>query len=211
MRGETLRIAALRPYWRNPRNVEPAVDAVAESIKRYGYNAPIIVDEDYTIIVGHTRYRALRKLGWEEVFCVISDLPPEKAQEYRIADNKTAEFADWNDELLIQELMEIEDPSFARTFFSDDELSRLIPQSQEIPEDPSRGYIPEADAGPSGSYQQTSSTFGAYNAEQYQQQPEGDNTEGDEPTGMEIMVMCPECAQEQAVWVPFNKEEVENK
>lgn len=93
------------PYDRNPRKNEKAVNAVAESIRQCGYVAPIIVDEDGVILEGHTRYKALKKLGKAEVQVVVKEgLSGEQKRKYRLLDNKTSELADWDLELLASEL-----------------------------------------------------------------------------------------------------------
>ena len=98
-------IKRLKPYKNNPRNNRDAVDAVAASIKAYGFHSPIAVQPDGTIINGHTRYQAAKKLGLEEVPCVIvSDLSEEQVKEYRLIDNKSAEYSSWDKDLLSEEL-----------------------------------------------------------------------------------------------------------
>lgn len=96
----------IKPYPRNPRKNNQAVEAVAESIRQCGYIAPIIVDEDGTILAGHTRYMALRELGWEEANVVVmSGLTDDQKRKYRLLDNKTNELADWDMPLLADELL----------------------------------------------------------------------------------------------------------
>ena len=105
MRIETKTLDAVHPYERNPRKNDDAVDAVAESIKQCGYIAPIIVDEDGVILAGHTRYKALQKLGRTECEVVVKEgLTEEQKRKYRILDNKTAELASWDFDLLETEL-----------------------------------------------------------------------------------------------------------
>ena len=98
------------PYARNPRKIsDEAVAAVAGSIKEFGFKSPIIVDAEGVIINGHTRLKAAMRLGMAEVPVVVaSDLTPEQAKAYRLADNRVAEFTDWDKELLSLELDEIE-------------------------------------------------------------------------------------------------------
>jgi len=87
----------ITPYENNPRVIlEEAVDAVARSITDYGYTEPILVDHNGVIVTGHTRFLALKKLGWERVPVLISDRPIEELDEYRLADNKTGEYSAWN-------------------------------------------------------------------------------------------------------------------
>ena len=98
-------LADIHPYDKNPRKNDAAVDAVAESIRQCGYIAPIIVDEDGVILAGHTRYRALTKLGKTEVECIVREgLDEEQKKKYRLLDNKTNELAEWDMELLAEEL-----------------------------------------------------------------------------------------------------------
>lgn len=97
------------PYENNPRINENAVDVVANSIKEFGFQQPLVLDKDYVIIVGHTRLLAAKKLGLETVPCVIADnLTEEQCKAYRLADNKVGEFAQWDHEKLNIELGEIE-------------------------------------------------------------------------------------------------------
>ena len=97
MRLETLKLADLIPYANNPRKNDDAVNAVAESIRQCTYITPIIVDENRVIIAGHTRYKALKALGIEEVPCLICDgLTEEQKKKYRYLDNKTGEKATWD-------------------------------------------------------------------------------------------------------------------
>ncbi len=122
-------LAEIKPYEKNPRINDAAVDAVAESIRRFGFRQPIVVDADGVIVCGHTRYRAAQKLGLTEVpVHVATDLTPEQIRAYRIADNKTAELAEWNLELLPIELAELKDAGIDWSLlgFDGDELARLL-------------------------------------------------------------------------------------
>lgn len=99
-------IADIVPYWRNPRRIsDEAVEAVMESIRQYGYNSPIVVDSERVIIMGHTRYSALRRLGVKEAPVVVaSNLSPKKVKELRTIDNRTSENTRWDFDLLMGEL-----------------------------------------------------------------------------------------------------------
>lgn len=108
MKVEAKSIDEIKPYENNPRNNDDAVDAVANSIKRFGWQQPIVVDNDGVIVAGHTRYKAAKKLGLKHVPVVVADnLTPDQVKAYRLADNKTAELADWDMDLLNDELDQI--------------------------------------------------------------------------------------------------------
>ena len=108
MQIEYIKLCDLQEYKNNPRNNEKAIEAVAESIASFGFKVPIVADENKVIIAGHTRYKAAELLGLQEVPCIIaSDLTPEKIKAYRLADNKTAELAEWDFEKLEKELAEL--------------------------------------------------------------------------------------------------------
>ena len=110
MKVEAKSIDEIKPYENNPRNNDDAVDAVANSIKEFGWQQPIVVDKDMVIIVGHTRYKAAKKLGMDKVPVVVaSSLTPEQVKAYRLADNKVGELADWNLPKLNIELDDIND------------------------------------------------------------------------------------------------------
>ena len=101
-------IEKLKEYENNPRHNEGAVDAVAESIKEFGFKVPIVIDSDGVIIAGHTRRKAALKLGLEKVPCIIADdLTPEQIKAFRLADNKTGELAGWDFEKLEAELADL--------------------------------------------------------------------------------------------------------
>jgi DNA modification methylase len=119
----------LRPYENNPRNNDDAVDAVAASIKEFGFSQPCVVDSDSVIIVGHTRLKAAQKLGLERVPVVVaSHLSPEQVRAYRIADNKTAEIAEWNYDLLPIELSALQEANYDLGLlgFNAEELAKLM-------------------------------------------------------------------------------------
>jgi len=129
MEIELWELSRIRPYDKNPRHNDQAVEAVARSIREYGFKQPIVVDADGVIIVGHTRWKAARKLGLEKVpVHVARDLSPEQVKAYRIADNKTAELAEWNYELLPIELGELAGMNYDLGLlgFSEEELAKLL-------------------------------------------------------------------------------------
>lgn len=98
-------IGEIKPYEKNARKNDEAVNAVIESIKQCEYVAPIVVDENNVILAGHTRLKALKKLGVKEVeVCVKTGLTDEQKRKYRLLDNKTNEIAEWDFEMLADEL-----------------------------------------------------------------------------------------------------------
>lgn len=98
----------LIPYINNPRDNDAAVDAVASSIKNFGFKVPIVVDSDNEIIAGHTRLKAAQKLGLQEVPTIVAeDLTENQVRAFRLADNKVSELAEWDQELLDNELQDI--------------------------------------------------------------------------------------------------------
>ncbi|SPF52881.1 DNA methylase N-4/N-6 domain protein [Candidatus Desulfosporosinus infrequens] len=101
-------VGDIKPYKNNPRNNDQAVKKVAESIKRFGFKVPIVLDKDNEIVAGHTRLRAAIELGMSTVPCLIADdLSDAEIKAFRLADNKTAEYAEWDLELLSLELEEL--------------------------------------------------------------------------------------------------------
>ena len=109
MRVESWPIDDIKPYENNPRKNEDAVEYVANSIKEFGFQQPIVLDKDGVIVVGHTRYSAAKELGLTEVPVVIADdLTEDKAKAYRLADNKTGELAIWDWPKLNTELEDID-------------------------------------------------------------------------------------------------------
>ena len=120
----------LIPYANNPRLNDNAVDAVAASIKEFGFKVPIVVDSDNVIINGHTRLKAAHKLGLKQVPCIVADdLTPEQVKAFRLADNKTSELAEWDMDKLNIELGEIPDIDMS-SFGFDIEIDDI----EEVPE-----------------------------------------------------------------------------
>lgn len=110
----------VKPYPNNPRNNDDAVEYVANSIREFGWQQPIVVDTDSTIIAGHTRLKAAKMLGMETVPVVVADnLTPAQVNAYRLADNKVAEAATWDMEALAVELEGLE-VDFDMTMFDFD-------------------------------------------------------------------------------------------
>lgn len=110
MKVNNVPIGSITPYENNPRNNNDAVEATANSIKEFGWQQPIVVDKDNVIIVGHTRLKAAKSLGLDEVPVLVADqLSDEQVKAYRLADNKVGELADWDFETLDGELSGITD------------------------------------------------------------------------------------------------------
>src|SRR5262249_23295798 len=129
MKVQLWRLTDVKPYPNNPRHNDAAVDAVAESIKQFGWRQPIVVDTQGIIVVGNTRYKAAKRLGRDRARVhVAKGLTEAKIKAYRIADNKTADIATWNEELLFQELVELQQLDFDIdvTGFTQADLNRLM-------------------------------------------------------------------------------------
>ncbi len=137
MHIELRKLNEVKPYEKNPRINDDAVEAVAKSIKEFGFNQPIVVDTDGVIIVGHTRWKAAKSLGLEQVpVHVAKELSPEQIKAYRIADNKTNELAEWDYELLPIELSELQDMNFDLSLlgFDTSELEQLLNGEEVVTE-----------------------------------------------------------------------------
>lgn len=130
---EYQKVSDLIPYAKNPRKNREAVNYVANSIKEFGFKNPIIIDGNNEIIAGHTRLLAAKKLGIEEVPCIrANDLSEEQIKAFRLADNKTGEFAEWDNVLLDEELQGIlEIDMEALGFFFEDEKEKKGKASEE--------------------------------------------------------------------------------
>lgn len=145
------KIEELTPYENNPRNNDMAVDAVAESIKQFGFKNPVIIDKDGVIVAGHTRYKAAKKLGITDIPCIsANDLSDEQIKAFRLADNKTAELAEWDEDLLGKEMSGIINIDMSQFGFSvgEDELGEEVQDDKytlkvKIPQYEITGDCPE--------------------------------------------------------------------
>ena len=156
MKIEDWPLDRLKPYENNPRQNQDAVPAVVASIREFGFKVPIIADRDGVIVAGHTRYLAAKELGMETVPVIVADdLTPAQIQAFRIADNKTAEIADWDYDLLPIELAALQDQHFDLDLigFSSDELADLLDPGvqdgltdpDEVPEPPDEAITQPGD------------------------------------------------------------------
>lgn len=128
-----MHIDDIHPYGNNPRKNDKAVDAVTKSIRQCGYIAPIIVDEDLVILAGHTRYKALKKLGRKEAEVVVKKgLTEEQKKKYRLLDNKTNELAEWDFDLLKEELDGLDFGALDLDWCIDDESESEETQRDEV-------------------------------------------------------------------------------
>ena len=134
-----LAVGSIAPYGKNPRKNDEAVKYVAESIKQFGFKVPIVIDKNNIIVAGHTRWKAAKKLGLKEVPCIVADdLTDEQIKAFRLADNKVAEKAEWDFDLLSIEMDELLD--FDMTVFGFEEMPEEEP---EVVEDDFEGELPE--------------------------------------------------------------------
>lgn len=193
-------IDQIKPYWRNPRKNENAVKAVKQSIERYGFNVPIVLDSDGVIIAGHTRYKALLEMGEKSAPCVYSDMSPKKAKEFRIADNKLAELAHWDVDDLKLEMREF-DIIGALPGFSDDEMRSLmkdvnfnIPSSGNII--PIEDQLPTAPMGVVGSLvSQANKEASKFDQKQDELDTRFSNRSQEDQSSY-VQVTCPHCGGE---------------
>jgi hypothetical protein len=108
---ETVDIGDIRPAERNPRKIPPrAVEIVAESLKKFGWQQPLVADKNGALIVGHTRHQAARLLGLTKVPVVYAEnLTEREVEAYRIADNRTHDFTTWDLPELVAQLEDLAD------------------------------------------------------------------------------------------------------
>ncbi len=140
-------IKDIKPYGRNPRKNDEAVGDVARSIETFGFKVPIVIDKNNVIVTGHTRYKAAKQLGLQEVPTITADdLTDEQIKAFRLVDNKVAEKAEWDFDLLDDELLDIFDIDMTEFGFD-------IQEDEEEPEE--------------DSHNERERTINAYNLEEY--------------------------------------------
>ena len=128
MKIEEVNIEEIKPYKNNPREIPmESVQKVMNSIREFGNNQPIVVDKDNIIVVGHTRWKALKQLGEKKAYIVKKDFTKNNAMAYRIMDNRSGEESKWENKLLAEELNILKDSAFNLDFtgFNLTELENL--------------------------------------------------------------------------------------
>lgn len=129
-------IDKVKPYENNPRDNDRAVEALAKSIEQFGWQQPIVVDKNMIVIVGHTRLKAAKSLGYKTVPIVIADnLSEEQAKAYRLADNKTGENAVWDNKKLLQELNSFDTKDLFTGFKTSEIFEDVLDETDNSPID----------------------------------------------------------------------------
>ena len=133
MKVVMIAIKDIKPYENNPRKNEKAIKAVANSIKQFGFRNPIILDKDHVIISGHTRRLAAIQLGLREVPCIVrDDLTETQVKAFRLADNRVAEVATWDEDLLKSEMAKVIDMDLADFGFDFTEIDNIIQEKTGV-------------------------------------------------------------------------------
>tara|TARA_R110002153_G_scaffold189041_1_gene341869 strand:+ start:5221 stop:5820 length:600 start_codon:yes stop_codon:yes gene_type:complete len=177
LKSKEVSLSRIKPYWRNPRNNDNAVEVVKKSMDEFGYLQPIVVDENNVIIVGHTRYRGLLQLGYTHASVAVFTMSDEKAKKYRIADNSSGDIATFDTDALIQEMREIGDIEDFSQYFDDSmDVEKLLSDSVGIT-----------------SYKEVTENDIDKKSEQMDGKFEGMNEQID--SGL-LLVTCPHCAED---------------
>ena len=134
---EYVDIDSIKPYKNNPRKNDEAIKYVANSIRDFGFKVPIVIDKSNVIVAGHTRYKASQQLGLKQVPCIVADdLTEKQIKAFRLADNKVSEFAEWDDDLLLEEVelidLDLEDYGFE---FEDEEQEEELETEEDLFDD----------------------------------------------------------------------------
>ena len=120
-----LAIDNVKPY-NGSHKTDGVVEMIKKSLQEFGFQQPIVIDKDNVVVAGNALYKAATELGFEKVPCIRADyLTDEQIQQYRIADNKTSEFARWNEKKLRKELSYLESPQSLQYCFDENILSML--------------------------------------------------------------------------------------
>ena len=131
---EYVDINNIKPYENNPRDNSKAIEQVAKSIKEFGFKVPIVIDENNTIVTGHTRYEACKQLGINEIPCIkASDLTEKQIKAFRLADNKVSDYSIWDNKKLLQELDELNFDIFTGFDMSDlfEDIKDLVQMDED--------------------------------------------------------------------------------
>jgi hypothetical protein len=173
----------LSVYAKNARvHPEAQIQSLASAIERFGFTQPIIVNDKLTILAGHARFEAARRIGLEQIPCrVVSGLSAAEQKAYVIADNKISEESSWDYDMLLEEISSIHGLDL------DDDLNRLLDFSGFIPEtDSETGYKPETNPSQGVGLNVTGETI-----DREQQKLSGQYT--DKAQQNLVSVVCPHC------------------
>ena len=125
---EVMQLNQIPEYKNNPRRNDKAVNAVAKSVLKFGYVNPIIVDEEGVILAGHTRIKALREVGAADAEVIrVTHLSDQEKKSFRIADNRTHDFSEFDGDLLEAEMREIKAEDWEDFGFRNRDLRNLLP------------------------------------------------------------------------------------
>lgn len=127
-------IAELKPWDKNPRINDSAVDAVAKSIETFGFNVPILYDQHMTIVAGHVRWKAAKKLGLTSVPGIQLSLTRSQRDAFAVADNKTADIADWDYDVLAEILKDLPEVGIdlSSLGFNEAELDAILKPEEDF-------------------------------------------------------------------------------
>lgn len=206
MKVKVVKLSEIFPYYDNPRDNTNAVEPTKESIKRFGYVKPILVDKAGVIIAGHTRYVAAYQLGMEFVPVVYSDMDDEKAKKYRILDNKLAEKSSFDEDQLLEELRNMEVPTDMQAFFFED-INQMLNFSLDSINQQAEEY-----GGFQDDYSQVDENFEAPSNEEAGESEETSSDEEEEDPAKDLFVLkeredgshymkvvCPYCGNMEAI------------
>lgn len=193
-----IRVDELVPYEANPRNNQMGVDAVANSISKFGWRVPIVVDANNVIVAGHTRYLAAKQLGLESAPCVIaSDLTPEQVKAFRIADNKTAEQSDWNMLKLSKEILDL-DFDLTDFGFSEIEVDNLVSLGNDFfgrKDEPEPTFTPQVYT-PNTAPTESKAVVSEQQVQKAEFQQATEFTTGRYAVAAHRVIICPHCGEE---------------
>lgn len=140
---EQIDLSNIHPYPGNPRKTDAAIEPVAKSIQEYGFRQPIVVDADMTIVVGHVRYYAAQRLGLSQIpVHIAKDLTSAQAKAFRIADNRTAEYSEWDTDLLDAELAALSEMSVDLGYFDLDDIIAAVHETGEAGQGETPAFAP---------------------------------------------------------------------